>query len=76
MTLRSTDADVPPFISAANFCRTSPSRVVLHIECLCHHPAAARFHFLGLTRNLRECVKAAKFSTLKSLKRLSWKNPT
>lgn len=44
----------------------------MHLECLCHHPEAARFHFMGLTRNLRECAEAAKASALKSLKTF-WK---
>ena len=57
-------------MSAANFSRTPLGRSVLHLECLCHHPEAARFHFMGLTRNLRECAEAAKASALKSLKTL------
>ena len=27
---------------------------MLHAACLCRHPAAARFFFNGLARNLRE----------------------
>ena len=48
------DGTRPLSLSAANFSRTPLGRAVLHLECLCHHPAAARFYFRGLTRNLRE----------------------
>jgi hypothetical protein len=47
-------------MSAANFTRMPLGRAVLHLECLCHHPVAARFHFAGLTRNLREYVRGVK----------------
>ena len=63
-------------MSAASFSRFPLGRAVLHLECLCHHPAAARFHFEGLTRNLREGAAAVKSAALNSLKRtLGIKNP-
>jgi hypothetical protein len=68
------EANAPLPLSAANFARTPLGRVVLHLECLCHHPAAARFHFNGLTRNLGEWAQAAKQSLAKSLKNLRLKN--
>jgi hypothetical protein len=37
-----------------NLSRTPLGRAVLHVACLWRHPAAARFFFAGLTRNLRE----------------------
>jgi hypothetical protein len=61
------EADDLPTLSAANFSRTPLGRAMLHLECLCHHPAAARFHFTGLTRNLREGAGSAKSSALKLL---------
>jgi hypothetical protein len=57
-------------ISAVRFSRTPLGRVVLHLECLCHHPAAARFHLSGLTRNLRELLESIKRAAFKSLKKL------
>lgn len=42
------DGRDPLQMSAARFSRTPLGRVVLHLECLCHHPAAARFHVNGL----------------------------
>jgi hypothetical protein len=65
---------VPRGISAANFSRTPLGRAMLHLECLCHHPAGARFHFQGLKRNLREGAAAVKLSALNSLKMTSRKN--
>jgi hypothetical protein len=62
-----TEPEEPLRISAENFSRTPLGRAVLHLECLCHHPAAARFHFQGLKRNLREGAAAVKTSALKSL---------
>jgi len=59
----------PLHMSAARFSRTPLGRAVLHLECLCHHPAGARFHFQGLTRNLRESAVSAKQSSLKSLRK-------
>lgn len=49
-----------PFLpmNAASFTLTPLGRAVLHLECLCHHPAAARFYFTGLRRNLREWTRA------------------
>ena len=34
--------DDPLRMSAARFARTPLGRAILHLECLCHHPAAAR----------------------------------
>ena len=68
LNLRAAEADTPPPLSAANFCRTSLGRVLLHMECICYHPASARFYLRGLTRNLRECAITAKSSTLRFLK--------
>jgi hypothetical protein len=59
-------ADAPPPLSAANFSRTPLRRAVLHLECLCHDPVAARCHSQSLTQNLRECVTTANSLTLKS----------
>jgi hypothetical protein len=56
-------------MSAAKFSRTPLGRAALHLECLCHHPAAARFYFHGLARNLRESAVSAKQSALKSLRK-------
>jgi hypothetical protein len=67
-TVRRTGAEAPRNAGAANFSRTPLGRVMLHLECLCHHPAAARFHFQGLMRNLREGAAAVKSSGLKSLR--------
>jgi hypothetical protein len=50
------DEHDPLQLSAARFARTPLGRVVLHLECLCHHPAGARFHVHGLMRNLRESI--------------------
>jgi hypothetical protein len=47
-------------LSAANFSRTPLGRALLHLECLCHHPAAARFYLGGLMRNLREWASAVR----------------
>lgn len=41
-------------MSAANFSKTPLGRTMLHAACLCRHPAAARFFFTGLRRNLRQ----------------------
>ena len=60
------DEHEPLHMSAAKFSRTPLGRAALHLECLCHHPAAARFYLKGLTRNLRESAASAKQSTLKS----------
>ena len=53
-------APVPFPLSAANFSRTALGRAALHLECLCHHPVAARFYFRGLTWNLREWAWSAR----------------
>jgi hypothetical protein len=53
-------------MSAARFSRTPLGRAVLLLECLCHHPAGARFYVQGLTRNLRESVVSAKQSVRRS----------
>jgi len=63
------DEHEPLYISAANFSRTPLGRAVLHLECLFHHPAAARFYCNGLKRNLRESAVSAKRSALKSVRR-------
>jgi hypothetical protein len=60
------DKHEPLHIDAAKFSRTPLRRAVLHVECLCHHPAAARFYLNGLARNLRESAGSAKQSVLKS----------
>jgi hypothetical protein len=57
-------------LSAVRFSRTPLGRVVFHLECLCNHPAAARFHFNGLKRNVREFVESMKGSAFKSMKKL------
>ena len=54
--------------SAARFAPTPLGRAILHLECLCHHPAAARFYFDGLKRNLRESAASAQQSTSKLLR--------
>jgi len=59
----------PLHMSAARFSRTPLGRVVLHLECLCHHPAGARFHFQGLTRNLRESAASARQLALNTLRK-------
>jgi hypothetical protein len=64
------ETEAPPALSAANFCQTPLGRAMLHLECLCHHPAAARFHCRGLTRNLGECISASKSSTLHFLRQI------
>lgn len=47
-------AQAPALMSVADISRTPLGRAMLHVACLCFHPAAARFFFTGLTRNLRE----------------------
>ena len=64
------DGQDPLQMSAARFSKTPLGRVALHLECLCHHPAAARFYFTGLTRNLRELLNSVKRSAITSLKKL------
>jgi len=59
----------PLHLDVAKLSRSSLGRAALHLECLCHHPAAARFYFNGLTRNLRESAVSAKQSALKSLRK-------
>jgi hypothetical protein len=59
----------PLHMSAARFARTPLGRAVLHLECICHHPAGAWFHFQGLTRNLGEYAASAKQSALKTLRK-------
>jgi hypothetical protein len=71
--LQFAEAGGPPPMSAVNFSRTPLGRAMLHMECLCHHPAAARFHFQGLTRNLREYAEAVKTAALKSVKKVAGK---
>jgi len=61
------DVHEPLHMSAAMFSRTPLGRAALHLECLCHHPAGARFYFNGLKRNLRESAASAKQAALKSL---------
>jgi hypothetical protein len=71
--LRFAQADVPLPTSAANFSQTPLRRAVLHLECLCHDPVAARCHSQSLTQNLRECVTTANSPTLNSLAKSSGK---
>jgi hypothetical protein len=47
---------------------------MLHVACLCRHPAAAHFFFKGLTRNLREWRPATHPFPLESVKALPVKN--
>ena len=58
-------------LSVDNFVQVPLGRAVLHLECLCHHPAAARFYLKGLMRNLGECIQPARRSALKWLTRAS-----
>jgi hypothetical protein len=64
------EAPAPHFISAVNFCRSPLGRVVLHLECLCHHPAAARFYCGGFRRNLGELAQSLPKSVRKFWSRL------
>ena len=66
--LEDEEDDDPLRMSAARFAPTPLGRAILHLECLCHHPAAARFYFDGLKRNLRESAASAKQSTSKLLR--------
>jgi len=63
------DEHEPLHMDAAKFSRTPLGRAALHLECLFHHPAAARFYVRGLTRNLRESAVSTKRSALKSLRK-------
>jgi hypothetical protein len=60
------DEHEPLYISAARFSQTPLGRAALHLECLIHHPGAARFYINGLTRNLRESAISSRRSVLKS----------
>ena len=73
--LRFAAADGSRSLSAVNFSRTPLGRAVLHLECLCHHPAAARFYREGLTRNLREYAEGMKITVLKSMHKVMAKRP-
>jgi len=63
------DGHDPLHMSAARFSQTPLGRATLHLECFCHHPAAVRFNFNGIKRNLRESAASAKRSALKSLRK-------
>ena len=64
------DEHDPLHMSAIRFSGTPPGRSTLHLECLCHHLAAARFYFNDLKRNLRESAASAKQSALKLRRKL------
>jgi hypothetical protein len=63
------DEHEPLYISAAKFSGTPLGRAVLHLECLIHHPGAARFYINGVKRNLRESAISARQSLLKSVRK-------
>ena len=44
---------------------------MMHLECLGHHPTAARFYIGGVQRNLREWAASVKQAAFESLKRTS-----
>jgi len=62
------DEHDPLKLSAARFSRTPLGRVVLHLDCLCHHPAAARFYVKGLTRNLSELIVSMTGAAMRFLR--------